>query len=76
MDDLPELKRTIIAKAPRKGMRQVLVFGHRDPRGPDNHIYIWVGNDGKLHIRVQKAQTCYQFERMIDTAGYVELIAK
>lgn len=68
--------KTTLVRAPRpKGkIRQVVVLGHRDPRGPDNNITIWVDKDDKLHIRVLKADRCYRFKEVIETPGYVEIV--
>ncbi len=66
------------AKAPR-GLRSCLnipVLGHRDPRGPDNNIRIWVDANDRLHIRVEKTDRCYKFERVLNERGFVEVIAK
>lgn len=54
--------------------QEIVVFGHRDPRGPDNNIQIWVDETDRLHIRVLKAERCYKFAEMIDQPGYVEII--
>jgi hypothetical protein len=71
----PEPVRTIAVRAARKQkVKQVVVFGHRDPRGPDNNITIWVDKDDKLHIRVLKAERCYRFEKVIETGSYVEVV--
>jgi hypothetical protein len=72
---IPEIKSTVSVKAPHKGAKQVLVYGHRDPRGPDNNIFVWVDEDGRLRIRVLKTERCYKFEQMIDTPGFVEIVA-
>lgn len=60
----------------RSGTKEILVFGQRDPLGPDNNIRIWADGDDKLHIRVQKTERCYQFEKVINEAGYVEIVAR
>jgi len=62
-------------RAPLKGkVKEIKVFGHRDPRGPDNNIYVWVDEQDHLHIKVLKAQRCYRFKEVQDTPGYVEII--
>jgi hypothetical protein len=79
MSDYPpetSRKPTKVRVTKRTGPKEILVFGQRDPRGPDNNIHIWVDKDDKLHIRVQKTDRCYSFEQMIDERGYVEIIAK
>jgi hypothetical protein len=51
------------------------VVGHRDPRGADNNIRVWVDEDDQLHIRVEKTSRCYQFGKVIEHDGYVEIVA-
>lgn len=60
----------------RSGTKEILVFGQRDPRGPDNNIHIWVDEKDRLHIRVQKTDRCYSFEQLVNEAGYVEIVAR
>lgn len=55
-------------------VQEIVVFGHRDPRGPDNNVYLWVDKDDQLHIRILKAERCYKFKEMVDTPTYVEII--
>lgn len=52
------------------------VFGHRDPRGPDNNIRVWVDDKDRLHIRVEICSRCYKHERIIRKPGFVEVIAR
>lgn len=73
----PEDKYVKPLKAP-KGLKRCLnipVLGHRDPRGPDNNIRVWVDKDDKLHVRVEKTQRCYSYEKTIEEDGYIEVIA-
>lgn len=65
-------------KAPKKRGQaiDISILGHRDPRGPDNNIYVWVDEDDKLHIRVQKTERCYKFKEVIQTPGFVEVVAE
>lgn len=64
-------------KAPTKGkVAEIKVLGHRDPRGPDNNVYIWVDEDDHLHIRVLKTERCYRFKEVIQEPGYVEVVAE
>lgn len=63
-------------RAPRVG--QVLnlpIYGHRDPRGPDNNILIWVDENDHLHIRVLKTNRCYGFIHSRAEDGFVEIEA-
>ena len=74
---LPEKERIARYVRPRgKECVNIPVLGHRDPRGPDNNIRVWVDDTDRLHIRVQKTERCYRFETMIDTDGFVEIVAK
>lgn len=60
----------------RSGTKEIHVFGQRDPRGPDNNIYIWVDEQDRLHIRLLKTERCYKFDQLIDNGSTVEIIAK
>lgn len=76
---LPPLDRTYSKplRAP-KGYNSCLnlpVFGHRDPRGPDNNIRVWVDKSDHLHIRVEKTNRCYKFKKIINAHNCVEIIA-
>jgi hypothetical protein len=53
----------------------VPIFGHRDPRGPDNNLRVWVDEFDFLHIRIEKTNRCYKFAHVIETPGFVEVIA-
>lgn len=78
MSTLPPPRKTRASQVrvtKRSGMKEILVFGQRDPRGPDNNIYIWVDEQDRLHIQVLKAQRCYKFAEMKDGPGSVEIIA-
>lgn len=66
-------KRVKVSKA--SGTQEILVVGAKDPRGPDNNIYVWVCAEGKLHIRVLKTDRCYKFEKVVQYSGYVEVVA-
>lgn len=74
---LPENERVVkgIKAVGRKAVN-ILVLGQRDPRGPDNNIRIWVDKNDKFHIRVEKTDRCYKFEKVIECDGFVEIIAK
>ena len=65
-------------RAPRSSTtcRNIPIYGHKDPRGPDNNIRIWVDKEGLLHIRMEKTNRCYRFRRCINVEGYVEVIAE
>jgi hypothetical protein len=68
--------RPITIKAPRGGhKKEIRVLGHRDPRGPDNNIFIWVDKEDKLHIQLYKTDRCYKFLELVETGSVVELIA-
>jgi len=54
---------------------EIKVIGNRDQRGPDNSVMIWVDDNDKLHIRIWKADRCYQFDEAYVTQGYVEVVA-
>jgi len=69
------MPRPLIVKAPRKGRREIQVLGHRDPRGPDNSVFVWVDEQDQLHIEVYKANRCYRFKEVIERKGSVEIIA-
>lgn len=55
---------------------EIKVTGNRDQRGPDNSVMVWVDENDKLHIRTWKAKRCYQFDKVIETDGCVEVVAK
>jgi hypothetical protein len=69
----PANMKLMMARAGRRGV-EIAVFGHRDPRGPDNNIYIWVDEHDQLHIRVQKTSRCYRHKKVISKAGYIETL--
>jgi hypothetical protein len=69
------MRNPLIVKAPRTGKREIQVFGHRDPRGPDNNLFVWVDEEDRLHIEVYKANRCYRFKELIEREGSVEIIA-
>lgn len=74
-DGIPISDRTLPLRVRKVDVAQeVVIFGHRDPRGPDNNVYIWVDEQDRLHIRVLKAQRCYKFAEMIDRPDYVEIV--
>ena len=74
---LPEKERVVKPiKARGKTCVNIPVLGQRDPRGPDNNIRIWVVENDKFHVRIEKTDRCYKFEKMINTDGYVEIVAK
>lgn len=75
-DFLPDPKPALV-RAPRKRgqAKELKVLGRRDPRGPDNSVYIWVDENDQLHIRVLKTNRCYKFKQVIETNGYVEVVA-
>ena len=71
------MKRILIRAPKTRGtVKEIAVLGHRDPRGADNTIAVWVDEHDKLHIRVLKADRCYRFEQVVETDGYVEVIQK
>jgi len=55
---------------------EIKVTGDRDQRGPDNSVMLWVDEDDKLHIRTWKADRCYQFDKVIENDGCIEVVAK
>lgn len=68
------MPKPIVVKAPRRGKREIQILGHRDPRGPDNSIFVWVDSNG-LHIEVYKANRCYRFKELIERDGSIEIVA-
>jgi len=72
----PDPKPKLIRAPRRKGQcREIRILGHRDPRGPDNSVSVWIDDADRLHIRVLKADRCYRFCEMLDTEGFVEIVA-
>jgi hypothetical protein len=69
-----KVARTIKAKAHMNRLTEIKIFGNRDPRGPDNNIFIWVDKNDRLHIRVLKPQRCYQYSHGINQDGYIEIV--
>ena len=63
-------------RAPRKRCtaKEVDIYGHRDPRGPDNTVSVWVDAADRLHIRVLKPDRCYRFERVIENQSFIEVV--
>lgn len=60
-------------KSPKTSVN-VPIYGRRDPRGPDNNLRVWLDADGRLHLRLEKTNRCYQFSEIINTQGAVEII--
>lgn len=78
MNSLPETEKLYARaiRAPRsKACINVRILGHRDPRGPDNNVRVWVDEKDQLHIRIEKTNRCYKYHKTINTEGYVEVIA-
>ena len=74
--DLPIKERITKHVRPRKNeCVNIPILGHRDPRGPDNNVRVWVDEKDKLHIRVEKTDRCYRYERTILGESFVEIIA-
>ena len=57
-----------------KRLTEIKVFGNRDPRGPDNNIYVWLDEKDRLHIRVLKADRCYRYMQFKNEDGYTETV--
>jgi hypothetical protein len=75
-DPVPDLRPMRLRAPRRKGYcREIRVLGHRDPRGPDNSVTVWVDQGDQLHVRVLKADRCYRFSEVIETEGFVEIVA-
>jgi len=76
-DPKPDLHPMLIRTPRRKGQcREIRILGHRDPRGPDNSVTVWVDEQDRLRIRVLKADRCYRFSEVIEAEGFVEIVAK
>ncbi len=72
-----ERRRIIAAPKPSKNKPvEIKITGRKDPRGPDNSVLIWIDDDGQLHITTYKADRCYKFVEVIETPGYVDVVAK
>lgn len=70
--DLERIKHVVVStKYPAVNIK---VYGEKDRRGPDNNVRIWISEDRALHIRVEKANRCYSFKKIIETQGYIEVI--
>lgn len=65
------------ARAPKgpKSCLNVPIYGHRDPRGPDNNLRVWVDAEDRLHLRLEKTSRCYKFAEVVNAASFVEIIA-
>lgn len=69
-------EQVLFAKAPRTKMaKEIKILGHRDPRGPDNSVFVWVDAQDQLHIKVWKADRCYKFKEVVEGDNYVEIVA-
>jgi len=74
--DMWDSAKVVNVKIGRKPVK-INITGHRDPRGPDNGLLVFVDpDDDTLHIIVPKADRCYKFDRYIDHGGAIEFIAK
>ena len=77
LDTLPDKERITKPIKPRgKTCVNIPILGHRDPRGPDNNVRVWIDDEDHLHIRVEKTHRCYHFAEMINAEGFVEIIAE
>lgn len=73
---LPDKERVTKPVKPRgRTCVMIPILGHRDPRGPDNNVRVWVDANDQLHIRVEKTNRCYQFKTVLETDSFVEVIA-
>ena len=62
---------------PRHPALRIRIFGNRDPRGPDNTIRVWLDDQDRLHIQVQKPTLrCYTLEQVIETPGAIEVVQR
>jgi hypothetical protein len=64
---------TLIRVKPNRPQR-INIVGNRDPRGWDNSIYVWLDENDELHILVWKAERCYQFDRIEEGRGFIEMV--
>lgn len=67
-------RRKKIRVTPRYPAVEIRVTGNRDPRGPDNSIFVWLEEDDTLHIMTYKANRCYRFREVIDHFGSIEIV--
>lgn len=64
----------MIIKANKKP-KYINVLGKKDPRGPDNTIKIWLDEQGRLCIKVDKPYLrCYPFSHVEDKADSITVI--
>lgn len=75
-DDLSKARRKPAVRASSSFICNIPIVGNKDPRGPDNNVIVWIDDEGLLRIRVWKTDRCYRFKGVIDTPGYVEIVAK
>jgi len=69
----------IIRSAPKPTKKrpvEIKITGRKDPRGPDNSVFVWIDDEDRLHITVYKANRCYRFEELVETDGYVDVVAR
>lgn len=69
-----KVTRVLRATAKPGKLVEIKVYGDRDPRGPDNNIFIWVDKDDRLHIRVLKAERCYRYSHGFNEDGFFETV--
>lgn len=61
LSQLPDKERYVKSVRPRKKeCVNIPILGHRDPRGHDNNVRVWVDETDRLHIRIEKTNRCYQ----------------
>lgn len=65
-----------IVKAKSKP-QHIIIYGQKDPRGPDNTITVWIDDEGDLRIKVQKpSPRCYEFSHLEDNPGDITIVQK
>jgi hypothetical protein len=58
-----------------KKRKSIYVTGAKDQRGPDNTITVWLDEQGRLCIQVDKPTVrCYPFSHVEENASWVRVI--
>lgn len=58
-----------------KKPKTIQIVGQKDPRGPDNKVVIWIDENNRLCIKVDKPTLrCYPFSHVEQDASSVTVI--
>lgn len=55
--------------------KKIHIIGKKDPRGPDNTVTVWIDEQGRLNIQVEKPYVrCYPYSHVEETNSFIRVI--